>query len=99
MTETPIPAARLAEICAANAAGQIWSADVVDELLGEIGRLTAELSDEIEWGIGCPEDNGTWYQDGFTQLGAHHHAKLRADGHFPAWRRLGNWHNANEETP
>lgn len=95
----PIPADRLAEIRAANAAGQIWSADVVDELLGEIARLNAELSDEIEWGIGCPEENGTWYQGDFTQPGAHRHAVQRGGGHFPAWRRLGNWHNANEETP
>ena len=60
----------------------------------------SELGEELEWGIGHPEHDGTtWYQDGFTRDGAHHHAAQGGDGRFPAWRRLGNWHNATEETP
>lgn len=65
----------------------------------ERDQLRAELTDEIEWGIGCPEDNGIWYQGNFTQRGAHHHAIQRGGGHFPAWRRLTNWHNATKERP
>ena len=66
----------------------------------ERDQLRAELGEELEWGIGHPEHDGTtWYQDGFTRDGAHHHAAQGGDGRFPAWRRLGNWHNATEETP
>jgi hypothetical protein len=74
------------------------SLTAVAELADEVERLGAELTDEIEWGIGCREGDETWYQGNYTQRGAHHHANLRGAGHFAAWRRVANWHRADEPT-
>jgi hypothetical protein len=68
-----------------------------DQAEAQRDQARGELADEVEWGIGCSEGDGAWYQDGFTRAGAHRHAIERGDGHFPAWRRLGTWHNATEE--
>jgi hypothetical protein len=66
--------------------------------LADLAAARAELSDQAQWTIGYLGDGQTPYYAGeYTEAGARHHAALSSDPTaFPAYRRLGNWHNANQ---